>query len=88
MVEADSLPMEPVELAFASLREVEGFAAGRIEFSGEPDALRLLANGDKPDYAAAAAVAIQSKHAKVRAVAMQATPRRCSGHWSLPIDTT
>jgi autotransporter translocation and assembly factor TamB len=41
VVEADSLPMEPLELAFASLREVEGFAAGRIEFSGEPDALRL-----------------------------------------------
>ena len=33
--------MEPLELAFESLRDVEGFAAGRIEFSGEPGALRL-----------------------------------------------
>ena len=41
VVESDSLPMEPLELAFESLRDVEGFAAGRIEFSGEPDALRL-----------------------------------------------
>ena len=41
VVEADSLPMEPLQLAFGSLREVEGFASGRIEFSGEPDALRL-----------------------------------------------
>jgi len=41
VVEADSLPMEPLELAFASLQDVEGYGVGRIEFSGEPDALSL-----------------------------------------------
>ncbi len=41
VLEADSLPMEPLELAFESLQEVTGFGAGRIEFSGEPDALHL-----------------------------------------------
>jgi hypothetical protein len=41
VVEADSLPMEPLELVFESLEDVEGFGAGRVEFSGEPDALRL-----------------------------------------------
>lgn len=38
---ADSLPMEPLELAFESLRDVEGFGRGRIEFTGEPGELRL-----------------------------------------------
>ncbi|MBT8477423.1 MAG: translocation/assembly module TamB [Gemmatimonadetes bacterium] len=41
VIEADSLPMEPLELAFASLKDVEGFGVGRVEFSGEPDALRM-----------------------------------------------
>jgi hypothetical protein len=41
VLEADSLPMEPLELAFESLQEVTGYGAGRVEFSGEPDALRL-----------------------------------------------
>ena len=41
VLEADSLPMEPLELAFESLRDVAGFGAGRIEFSGEAEALHL-----------------------------------------------
>jgi hypothetical protein len=41
VLEADSLPMEPLELAFDNLRGVTGFGAGRIEFHGEPDALQL-----------------------------------------------
>ncbi len=41
VLEADSLPMEPLELAFESLQDVRGFGAGRVEFSGEPDALNL-----------------------------------------------
>jgi len=41
VLEADSLPMEPLELAFESLRDVRGYGSGRIEFAGEPGALRL-----------------------------------------------
>ncbi|MCL7971397.1 MAG: translocation/assembly module TamB [marine benthic group bacterium] len=41
VLEADSLPMEPLELAFESLRDVSGYGAGRIEFMGEPGALNL-----------------------------------------------
>jgi hypothetical protein len=41
VLEADSLPMEPLELAFESLRDLTGFGAGRIEFSGKPGALHL-----------------------------------------------
>jgi len=52
VVEADSLPMEPLELAFESVRDLEGYAAGRIEFSGEPDALRLDGAATLSDAAA------------------------------------
>ncbi|MDP2483469.1 MAG: translocation/assembly module TamB domain-containing protein [Candidatus Palauibacterales bacterium] len=41
VLEADSLPIEPLELAFGSLRDVSGYGAGRIEFSGEPDDLQM-----------------------------------------------
>ena len=41
VLEADSLPMEPLELAFTTLEDVAGFGRGRIEFSGELDELRL-----------------------------------------------
>ena len=41
VVEADSMPIQPLGLAFESLRDVRGFAAGRIAFTGEPDALQL-----------------------------------------------
>jgi len=41
VIEADSLPMEPLELRFESLHDVSGYGAGRVEFSGELDSLRL-----------------------------------------------
>ena len=52
VVEADSLPIEPLELAFQSLQDVEGFGAGRIELSGEPNALRLDGAATLTDAAA------------------------------------
>ncbi len=38
---ADSLPLEPLELAFATLEDVTGFGRGRVQFSGDPDQLHL-----------------------------------------------
>jgi hypothetical protein len=40
-LQADSLPMEPLELAFETLQDVTGYGRGRIDFSGELDALQL-----------------------------------------------
>ena len=52
VLEADSLPMEPLELAFESLQEVTGYGAGRVEFSGEPNSLRLEGAATLADAAA------------------------------------
>jgi hypothetical protein len=40
-VVADSIPLEPLELAFQSLKEVTGFARGRVRVTGEPGDLSL-----------------------------------------------
>jgi hypothetical protein len=54
VLRADSLPLEPLELAFRSLEDVTGHGRGQIEFSGTPDDLRL--NGGATVAAAGATV--------------------------------
>ncbi|MGD8495397.1 MAG: translocation/assembly module TamB domain-containing protein [Gemmatimonadales bacterium] len=50
-VVVDSMPLDAIELGVSTVRDVSGFARGRVQITGEPDALRF--DGDTQVHRAA-----------------------------------